>query len=194
MKTAANVHSKLMTPHNCNKAIPGPATTPRPTKAELVEQREQVRMLAMQIGYRAAARECGLSEDRVRQWAHRYGWSLPHKLARTEDALSPSVTRPAEALQKRLQHDNESTRLSLSTAVRKGAAALAERDGEDVLNVSRRMKDVVDSASTLHGWNDKQAASLVDIHVSIEKDQARARELWAEVERLKTSEEREGSG
>jgi hypothetical protein len=56
---------------------------PRPTKAELLEQREQVRMLAIQIGYRAAARECGLSEDRVRQWAHRYGWSLPHKLARS---------------------------------------------------------------------------------------------------------------
>jgi hypothetical protein len=56
------------------------------------------------------------------------GCLFPEKLARSEDALSPSVTRPAEVLQKRLQQDNESTRLSLSTAVRKGAAGELVRE------------------------------------------------------------------
>ena len=38
----------------------------RQTKAEIVAQREQVRMLGIAIGnWREAARQCGLSEGRV---------------------------------------------------------------------------------------------------------------------------------
>jgi hypothetical protein len=51
---------------------------PRPqTKAEIVAQREQVRMLGIALGnWREAARQCGLSERRVLNWVVRYGWKL----------------------------------------------------------------------------------------------------------------------
>ena len=41
----------------------------RQTKAEIVAQREQVRMLGIALGnWREAARQCGLSEGRVLNW------------------------------------------------------------------------------------------------------------------------------
>src|SRR5262245_34669478 len=48
--------------------------------------------------------------------------------------------------------------VKLSTATRKASVSLAERDGDDVVNVSARLKDVVSSAAQLHGWN--QSASV----------------------------------
>jgi hypothetical protein len=51
------------------------------TKAEIVAQREQVRMLGIALGnWREAARQCGLSEGRVLNWVVRYGWKLPKRI------------------------------------------------------------------------------------------------------------------
>jgi hypothetical protein len=44
----------------------------RQTKAKIVAQREQVRMLGIALGtWREAARQCGLSEGRVLNWVVR---------------------------------------------------------------------------------------------------------------------------
>src|SRR6516164_4013760 len=132
---------------------------PRPqTKAEIVAQREQVRMLAIALGnWREAARQCGLSEGRVLNWVVRYGWKLPKRIEapHPRELLSPvvGVVTPAESLQERLKHDAEATRVGLSTATRKASVSLAERDGDKVVYVSARLKDVVSSAAQLHGWN-----------------------------------------
>jgi hypothetical protein len=55
---------------------------PRPqTKAEVVAEREQVRMLGIALGnWREAARQCGLSEGRVLNWVVRYGWKFPKRI------------------------------------------------------------------------------------------------------------------
>ena len=51
------------------------------TKAEIVAQRERVRMLGIALGnWREAARQCGLSEGRVLNWVVRYGWKLPRRI------------------------------------------------------------------------------------------------------------------
>src|SRR5215475_1083724 len=132
---------------------------PRPqTKAEVIAQREQVRMLGIALGnWREAARQCGLSEGRVLNWVVRYVWKLPERIKapHPRELLSPvvGVVTPAESLQERLKHDAEATRVGLSTAARKASVSLAERDGDQVVNVSARLKDVVSSAAQLHGWN-----------------------------------------
>jgi len=132
---------------------------PRPqTKAEIVAQREQVRMLGIALGnWREAARQCGLSEGRVLNWVVRYGWKLPKRIEapHPREVLSPvvGVVTPAESLQERLKHDAEATRVGLSTATRKASVSLAERDGDEVVYVSARLKDVVSSAAQLHRWN-----------------------------------------
>jgi hypothetical protein len=68
-------------------------------------------------------------------------WIAPHP----REVLSPvvGVATPAESLQERLKHDAEATRLGLYTATRKASLTLAERDGDDVVNASARLKDVV---------------------------------------------------
>jgi hypothetical protein len=61
------------------------------------------------------------------------------------EVLSPvvGVVTPAESLEQRLKQDAEATRIGLSTATRKASVSLAERDGDEVVYVSARLKDVV---------------------------------------------------
>ena len=144
---------------------------PPQTKAEVIAQREQVRMLGIALGnWREAARQCGLSEGRVLNWVVRYGWKLPKRIVapHPRELLSPVVglVTPAESLQERLKHDAEATRLGLSTATRKASLSLAERDGDEVVNASARLKDVVSSAVQLHGWN-AQAGVNVGVQVNV---------------------------
>src|SRR5215475_956229 len=153
---------------------------PRPqTKAEIVAQREQVRMLAIALGnWREAARQCGLSEGRVLNWVVRYGWKLPKRIQapHPREVLSPvvGVVTPAESLEERLKHDAEATRVGLSTATRKASVSLAERDGDDVVNVSARLKDVVSSAAQLHGWNAQAGVNVNIANVPIPTEEERA--------------------
>ena len=103
---------------------------PRQTKAEVVAQREQVRMLGIALGnWREAARQCGLSEGRVLNWVVRYNWKLPKRIQapHPRELLSPvvGVVAPAQSLEERLKHDAETTRVGLSTATRKASAAMA---------------------------------------------------------------------
>src|SRR5215475_10857054 len=155
---------------------------PRPqTKAEIVAQREQVRMLAIALGnWREAARQCGLSEGRVLNWVVRYGWKLPKRIEapHPREMLSPvvGVVTPAQSLEERLKHDAEATRVGLSTATRKASVSLAERDGDEVVYISARLKDVVTSAAQLHGWNvTPQANVAVQVVLPTEAEVAERR-------------------
>ena len=84
----------------------------RQTKAEVVAQREQVRMLGIALGnWRETARQCGLSEGRVLNWVVRYGWKRPKRIEapHPREMLSPvvGVVTPAQSLEERLKHDAE---------------------------------------------------------------------------------------
>ena len=154
---------------------------PRPqTKAEIVAQREQVRMVGIALGnWREAARECGLSEGRVLNWVVRYGWKLPKRIRapHPREMLSPvvGVVTPAESLEERLKHDAEATRVGLATATRKASVSLAERDGDEVVYVSARLKDVVSSAAQLHGWNQPSGVNVgVQVNVPLPTPEERA--------------------
>src|SRR5215470_19791032 len=140
---------------------------PRPqTKAEIVAQREQVRMLGIALGnWREAARQCGLSEGRVLNWVVRYGWKLPKRIQapHPREVLSPvvgGVVTPAESLEQRLKQDAEATRIGLSAATRKASISLAECEGDEVVYVAAKLKDVVNSAAQLHGWNQPPSVNV----------------------------------
>jgi hypothetical protein len=158
---------------------------PRPqTKAEIVAQREQVRMLGVALGnWRETARQCGLSEGRVLNWVVRYGWKLPKRIEapHPRELLSPvvGVVTPAQSLEECLKHDAEATRIGLSTATRKASISLAERDGDEVVYVSARLKDVVNSAAQLHGWNQPAAVNvnIANIPMPTAEERAEMRRL-----------------
>jgi hypothetical protein len=176
---ALNVRLNMIEPKNGqNQHQP-----PRQTKAEVVAQREQVRVLGIALGnWREAARQCGLSEGRVLNWVVRYGWKRPKRIEapHPREMLSPvvGVVTPAQSLEERLRHDAEATRVGLATATRKASVSLAERDGDEVVYVSARLKDVVSSAVQLHGWNQPAVnVNIANIPLPTEEERAEMREI-----------------
>ncbi len=55
-------------------------TTKRQTKPPV--DREAVRVLAIELGAREAARRLGLNRNTVISWARRYNWKLPRRAGR----------------------------------------------------------------------------------------------------------------
>src|ERR1041385_2893254 len=172
--TSVSVHMNIVEPHNDQNQ-----QWRRQTKAEIVAQREQVRMLGIALGnWREAARQCGLSEGRVLNWVVRYGWKLPKRIEapHPREMLSPvvGVVTPAQSLEERLKQDAEATRIGLSTATRKASVSLAECDGDEVVYVSARLKDVVSRAAQLHRWNQPPAVNVDIATIPMPTGQGRA--------------------
>jgi hypothetical protein len=117
-------------------------------------------------------------EGRVLNWVVRYGWKLPKRIQtpHPREVLSPvvGVVTPAESRQERLKHDAEATRVGLSAATRKASVSLAERDGDEVVYVSARLKDVVNSAAQLHGWNQPAGVNVNIANVPMPTEEERA--------------------
>jgi len=113
----------------------------------------------------------------------RYGWKLPKRIEapHPREMLSPvvGVVTPAESLEQRLKQDAEATRIGLATATRKASNSLAEREGDEVVYVSARLKDVVSSAAQLHGWNQPAAVNvnIANIPMPTEEERAEMRAL-----------------
>lgn len=89
--------------------------------APLAVDREQVRMLAMELGPREAARRCNLKEDTVLQWSKRGNW-LAH--LREPDLMKPvsmqktpviGVISPSDALANLLKENKKRTKIALSS-------------------------------------------------------------------------------
>jgi len=103
------------------------------------------------------------------------------------EVLSPvvGVVSPAESLEDRLKHDAEATRVGLSAATRKASVSLAELDGDEVVYVSARLKNVVNSAAQLHGWNVQPAVNVgvqVNVFLLTEEERAEMRAIDAKLD------------
>src|SRR5262245_1015363 len=131
-------------------------------------------------------------------WVVRYGWKPPKRIEapHPREMLSPvvGVVTPAQSLEERLKQDAEATRVGLATATRKASVSLAERDGDEVVYVSARLKDVVGSAAQLHGWNQPAGVNVNIANVPLptdgERDKMRALDakLDATAAKLRASE------
>lgn len=133
--------------------------------APLNVDREAVRVLAIAVGVREAARQMGLSEDAVMQWSKRYGW-MTEKAAALErippgrgnnrvTAVSASVRNPSEAMAKIMEDLSGKTKLSaLKYAARttEHAAKVAEEDPESALSLASDVKSVLQTAQIAGGW------------------------------------------
>ena len=76
--------------------------------------------------------------------------------------------------------------MGLSTATRKASISLAERDGDEVVYVSARLKDVVSSAAQLHGWNQPAGVNVNIANIPLPTEEERA-EMRAIDEKLDAS-------
>jgi hypothetical protein len=98
--------------------------------------------------------------------------------------LSANVRKGADVLSELLAEDSCETRIGLSTATRKASVSLAECDGDEVVYVSARLKDVVSSAAQLHGWNQPAAVNvnIANIPMPTEEERAEMRALDAKLD------------
>ena len=79
-----------------------------------------VRVLAVAVGVREAARQMGISQDAVRQRSKREGWMTSVKattqraLAKPVTTVSPDALSPADALANVFSERRDRTKLGLS--------------------------------------------------------------------------------
>src|SRR5215469_13280657 len=105
-----------------------------------------VRVLAVAVGVREAARQMGISQDAVRQRSKREGWMISAKsaeqraLAKAVTSVSPNVLSPADALANVLSECKHRSRLGLSVYTASAAQQAADSGGD--LRLAHNVRDV----------------------------------------------------
>src|SRR6266481_8902756 len=110
-----------------------PKTNPHRDKSALARRlpqhtfdRESIRLLAIELGLRGAARRCGIPEGTVRCWSHRYHWKVPRRGGRPPLNLATNLkTKPGDVLLKELARHERQTKLDLARTGSKLASELA---------------------------------------------------------------------
>jgi len=122
-----------------------------------------VRVLAVAVGVREAARQMGISQDAVRQRLKREGWMASPKavvqraLAKPVTTVSPNALSPADALANVFRERKQRTKLGLSKYAAEAAEEAAEH--QDKLKISRATKDVADIHRSI--WPEESANNSI---------------------------------
>jgi hypothetical protein len=130
-----------------------------PSAASLAVDKEQVRAIAVQVGVREAARQCGLSEDTVKSWSKREGWlkekeqiavvqeqAIQRK--RINQGLHPIAPKPADVLKK---YDGQ-TRMGIAKGLMRGAKEVGKMKGAEVVMAAQQVSSLAKAAALVHGW------------------------------------------
>jgi len=133
-----------------------------------------VRILAMAVGVREAARQLGISEGAVLQRSTREKWladpQIRSVVARTvserQSALSSAVITPAEAMQNELKKLNSESRMGFARGLHKAALSVQELSGDAVLEQAQNVKATIQSAATIHGWSASSPVVKVALNVT----------------------------
>jgi|SRR5882757_8069497 len=139
--------------------------------APLEIDKEQVRMLVLQVGPREAARRCNLNENTVLQWSSRYGW-LEHLREEPErpKSMQPrpviNVISPVEALERKQAEDSKACRtaaLSYGRSTLEAAAELAKEAPLKALCMASDVASTVKSVSIAADWQAGKDAQVLSI-------------------------------
>jgi hypothetical protein len=128
-----------------------------------------VRVLAVAVGVREAARQMGISQDAVRQRSKREGWMASPKtvaqraLAKPVTSVSPSALSPADALANVLQEHERETKLSLARSARR----MAKEAEEATLREAPYVHKAAQVASITHSWREKEKNPNAILNVAI---------------------------
>jgi hypothetical protein len=146
-----------------------PKTNPHRDKSALAKRlpqdtfdRESIRLLAIELGLRGAARRCGISEGTVRCWSHRYHWNVPRRAGRPPLNLATNLkTKPGDVLLEELGCHEKQTKLNLA---RTGTKLSAEAAATGSLKDARSALDIARMSGLLYNW--KSADPQINIEHS----------------------------
>src|SRR5262245_35943432 len=147
--------------------------------------REAVRVLAIELGAREAARKLGLNENTVLSWARRENWNLPKRTGGPKTIELQS--KPGDVLIASHKDLETTTKTALMQTAAKAATHAAQNPPLEVANTSQ-FRDLANSSSRIFGWNTKTGAQTHVNQVLITRGElAQARTICDSM----TSEEKE---
>jgi hypothetical protein len=122
--------------------------------------REAVRVLAIELGAREAARRLGIKESTVLSWARRHGWKLPKRKGggSGKNALTLAI-KPGDALIAKHKELEDTTKTALMQTLAKAARQVAGKDALDVSNTAQ-LRDICLAAARIFGWKDEPPAEV----------------------------------
>ena len=113
---------------------------------------EQVRVLALQIGVRPAARQLGLNEDTVCSWSKRYNWDTPTIQPGPENSASKlQATHVGDTIARELAENERETKLGLSKHAKHAISAINK--SKHPAKWTKEAHDIAKVAGIVHGWN-----------------------------------------
>jgi Putative ATPase subunit of terminase (gpP-like) len=126
--------------------------------------REAVRVLAIELGAREAARRLGLNPNTVLSWAKRDNWELPNRRGGATKASANAITlqsKPGDVLLATHKELGERTKSGLARATARAAEAAATAVEPLPVSNTARLRDLAASAARIFGWDsDKPGVQL----------------------------------
>jgi hypothetical protein len=161
-------------------------TTKSQTKPSV--DREAVRVLAIELGAREAARRLGLNPNTVLSWAKRDNWELPNRKGGATKASANAITlqsKPGDVLIATHKELETKTKTALMQTVAKAAQLAARKSAFDVTTTGQ-LRDLALTMAKLCGWDGKPSVTYYgdDNRTLVVCDEARRRELIEQRQRL----------
>ena len=161
--------------------------------------REAVRVLAIELGAREAARRLKLNPNTVLSWARRYDWKLPNRRDIGRPAINPSALslQSGDVLLDEHKRLEGQTKTALMQTLHKAAQAVAKKDPLDITNMAQ-LRDACLSAARMFGWDGNAQASVTyygdDNRKIVVCDPERRQQLIEQRQRLLEQEATQPSG
>lgn len=130
---------------------------------------EAVKTLAIAVGVREAARQMGLSQERVMKWSQREQWfKQPRPVPLPPTMLTAevrSVRKASDVMADLLAEDSKETKISLSKGIRRAACMISQMPEQMLFNGADRVKHIVSSAAQVHGWDEAKSNNSFTLQV-----------------------------
>lgn len=134
---------------------------------------EAVRVLAIELGAREAARRLGIKESTVLSRARRDRWNLPKRKGGATLKKASAITlqsKPGDVLIASHKELEGATKTGLMLTAAKAATKAAQNPPLEVANTSQ-FRDLANSSSRIFGWNTKAGPQSQFNQVVISREQ-----------------------
>jgi len=126
-----------------------------------------------------AAKTHGLKPETVRQWAKREGWEtagnalalqrkaddMARKVMERKKGEPVTLVTPAEVIADSFERDKETFRAGMSSGLSRAAGVIAVMPGEEVVESSRKVHDLVQAGSKLFGIGQDQGGPSLTLNL-----------------------------
>jgi hypothetical protein len=120
--------------------------------------REAIRVFAIELGAREAARRTGVNENTILSWSRRYKWHLSKRTGGPKAIELQS--KPGDVLIASHKELEDATKTGLMLTAAKAATKVAQNPPLEVANTSQ-LRDLAASAARIFGWDsDKPGVQL----------------------------------